>query len=1590
MTVENRIVSINFDNAAFQSKLSQTIVSLDNLKKSLDFANSKKSLADLSNAGKNFDMGRMADTVDKIGSRFSALGMAGVTALATITSRAVSSGAQFLKSFTMGPIIAGFQEFETNMNSIQTILANTSSKGTTLKEVNAALLELNKYSDQTIYNFTEMARNIGTFTAAGIDLKPATQAIKGIANLAAVSGSSADQASTAMYQLSQAMAAGSVKLQDWNSVVNAGMGGEVFQKSLWETGKALGTLKNIPIGETFDEWKKKGNTFRETLKDGWITTDVVTKTLAGFTGDLTQKQVEAMGYTKEQAAEIVRMGKVAKDAATQVKTFTQLVGTVKEAIGSGWTQSFQILFGDFAESKQLFTSINNAIGKFVSASANARNTMLQDWKDLGGRTMLIQGFKDALAGIGSILKPIREALREFFPKKTGEDLFVMTQNFKDFAASLKIGADTADKIKRIFRGVFAVFGIGKEIVIGIFNVFRDLFTALAPARSGLLDFGASGGDMLVKLNKALVAGGGIRDFFNGLTKFIIAPIKFIQELSKRIVSFFKMDVGDNRVTSRLDQIGDTANRIGSLWDRMGKRFQGVIKVLDKVWTYIANWFKELGSRIADAFKPGDFDSAVDIVNVGLLGGITILLKRFFKNGIKVDFGGGLIDKIKDTFDGLTNTLKAMQTNLKADALMKIAAAVGILVAAITVLSLINSKALTKALLALSVSFGQLIGTMTVLDKMNIKTGIVKLNGIATALILIATAAVVLSAAVKIMSSMDLGALAKGLTGVGVGLGLLVAATRTITADTGGLISAGLAMIAISTALLILSAAVRSFSKMSWGDMAKGLVGVAAGLTALTVAMNFMPAASVLSGAGFIEIALGLSLLAGAVKLFSKFSWADMGKGLVGIAGGLVVVAASMHLMPLSLPITAAGVLILSVALDVMAHAVSRMGRNDIAGLAKGIGAFAAMLLVLVVAMNAMNGAVVGATALIFVAGAMLILTKVITTLGELDVHQVVQGLLALAGVLAVLGIAAVALQGVSPALFELGLALTFVGAGFALFGTGAILVAKAFEILAKSGAAGAKAIVEAVKVLYTAVPTITAAFALTVIGFAKELLKAMPLLVRLMTAVLEQLLVTIIREAPKIGKAFEVVITTFLKLVRAKSPDIVATGFQMLLDFLKGVRDNIKEITLVVADIIVGFFDALTAKTPEIVDSVYNFIRTVILEVSKKIPGLIGTFVEAGKNIIMGLLQGMIDKAEDLFKWFISLPGRLLNIIKSALGISSPSRSFLQIGVDIITGLINGLAKKAVELSAWFISLPIKILGWVGNIAKTLVIKGVQLLDGFFNGVLDGVIGVKNWFLDLPGKVLGWIGNVSKRLVTKGFELLWGFLTGIGQAVPTIMAWFKSLPGQIWDWLKGIGDCLISIGWDIIMGLWNGMKKGWDIVKGWLESLKDLIPFHKGPPAEDAKLLVSAGKLIMGGLRTGMESEWKGISKWLETLDPAASLEGMSKTVSKIADSLSENMDFNPVITPVLDLTKIQAGASQMNKYMTAPTITPDKSLVQASLISSATEANKAASAAPTETGPTEINFTQINNSPAALSTNDIYRNTKSQIALAKEELSIS
>ena len=442
-TVDQRVVEMRFDNKNFESNVSTTMSTLDKLKQKLNFTGASNGLENIGSAAKRIDMSGLSNGVDTISSRFSALEVIGVTALANITNSAVNAGKRIISALTIDPVKTGFEEYETQINATQTILANTKSKGSTIDDVNKALDELNKYADLTIYNFTEMTRNIGTFTAAGIDLETSVTAIQGIANLAAVSGSTSQQASTAMYQLSQALAAGTVKLMDWNSVVNAGMGGEMFQNALKETSELLGTGAEAAIAAE--------GSFRESLRTGWLTSEVLTETLKKFTSSgaiemvaeytgLSQEAVqttldaaeaqygeadaieqaskalaEKSGKSAEEIKSTLEFAQTAQDAATKVKTFTQLWDVLKESAQSGWSATWKLLVGDFEQAKALLTPLADTLTGFINKMSDWRNDILESalGKSFSSLGEQIDSFLKPMESVSDAVDTVSSALKDY-------------------------------------------------------------------------------------------------------------------------------------------------------------------------------------------------------------------------------------------------------------------------------------------------------------------------------------------------------------------------------------------------------------------------------------------------------------------------------------------------------------------------------------------------------------------------------------------------------------------------------------------------------------------------------------------------------------------------------------------------------------------------------------------------------------------------------------------------------------------------------------------------------------------------------------------------------------------------------------------------------------------------------------------------------------------------------------------------------------------------------------------------------------------------------------------------------------------------
>jgi tape measure domain-containing protein len=1544
-SVDERIVRMEFDNAAFEQKLATTLSSISQLEKALKFEGAEKGLNTVSDAASKFNMGNIGTTIEGVSGKFLALGTIGFTVLSNITTKAMQAGTQIVKSLSLDQVISGFKEYELNINSIQTILSNTYKDKTNLDDVTKALDELNTYADQTIYDFSQMTRNIGTFTAAGVKLQPAVAAIKGIANLAAMSGSTSDQASTAMYQLSQAMAAGELHAQDWISVVNAGMGGQMFQEALWQTAKALGTIKETDISDSFEHWKAAGNSFKDSLKGGWVTTDVLTTTLNSFSGSMTAADLVAKGFSKDQADIMINIGKMGIEAATKVRTFTQLVNTTKEAVGSGWSETFRIVIGDFNQATDLFSGVYSAIGAMVSKSSDARNSMLKGWADMGGRALGIEALRTAFQDLGEILAPIKQAFREVFPKTTMFDLMELTKSFELLVIKLRPSKDTVEDLHRIFKGFFSALQIGWEILKEGAKFFAGLFSSITGAGSGkFLDFMAKIGDFFTELNNKLVEGEGIKNFFKNLGEVAGIAVGFVKDLTTAIVGFFG-GIGDtkaaeattsivDRLKQRFEELSNVLGGMFHIWEPLREGLSRVKDVLDEVFGAIKNWFVDLGNKLAAVMKPGDFDSVMDALNVVLLGGIVALLKKFLDKGLKIDLGSGLFAKISGTFDQLTKTLSAMQTSIKADALLKIAEAVGILTAAVLVLSLIDSDALTKALTAMAVGFGELMASFALLNK--IDTGLKSATTftiISAGMIAMSTAMLIFAAAVKVLSTMSWEDLSKGLLAVGALLGMVTLATETLSKQSVRLVAAGVALNEIAVSLTILAGAMKIFGTMSWEEIGKGLATVAGLLTVIVAAVNLMPTNMALTGPALVAVATSLVILGGAMKIFATLSWEQIGKGLVTIAGALAAIGVAMHLMPLNLPITATGLVFVGVSLIAIAKAMQMMGGMSWSEIGKGLATLASSLLLLAVATNTMTGTMGGAVAIGLAAGSLLILAKALQEFATISFDDLIHGLAGIAGVLAVLGAAAFILQNVVPAMLGLGAALVLIGGGFALFGVGVYMVVKGLEVLTKIGGAAIKMIPELIEAIAKGIPAFMKGVAEGFIEMAQTFADAAPVLIKSLVVILGHILEGLKELIPQALVVMAELIDGLIKYVGSDGgPKLIQAGIQLLLAFLNGIRQNIGEVVKIVAEIIKNFLDAFAKEIPGLTDSIVNFI------------------IEVFKGVANGVGQ---------------IAGRIL----------------FDVGIAFITGLVEGLQDATSSgPMKWFKELPGKVLAWIGDATSWLLEKGKDIITGLLNGIIAIDKDVATWFSNLPGNIKNMIGDALSWLVDKGKDIFQGLWNGVKEIWENLKAWISNIPALIKANIPNPLTMLKDIGKNIIQGLWNGITELWDKMTGWISDAASHLPgpvkklFGIGSPST---VFAEIGEFLIMGLQVGMEND-QNLSK------------NMANVVSSVVDQLGAIDQINPTITPVLDLTEVKSGAQKISDYIsTSPPMNLNLTYAQASSIAS----TPSSLIAPTTEDMTKVgsgvNFQQNIYAPEQLSTSDIYKQTRNQITMAKEALKI-
>ena len=1646
-TIDSRVVEMRFDNKNFESNVQTSLSTLDKLKNSLNMNGAAKSFEQIDNAAKKVNMSGLGNAVESVRLKFSALEVMAVTALSNITTAALNAGIRITKALTLDPVKLGFSEYETQIGAVQTILANTSHQGTNLQQVNRALDELNIYADKTIYNFTEMTRNIGTFTAAGIDLQTAVDAIKGIANLAAVSGSTSQQASTAMYQLSQALAAGRVTLMDWNSVVNAGMGGKVFQDALIRTSELLGTGAQAAI-DTY-------GSFRESLTRGeWLTTKVLTETLKQFAGAYSEADLIQQGFTAEQARSIMDMAKTAEDAATKVKTFTQLFDTLKESAQSGWTQTWEILIGDFEEAKEVLTEISNVVGDVISKSAEARNEILSGglssgWKQLlsvgiadeagyidsiqevarahgdafdqmvadsdsfsdalkkglqegvissetlsnavfnlqekmsnmsveerkaagytsemimqieslasglrdgsismdeftekimrpSGRENLIQALWNAAKGLMSVITPIKEAFTDIFPPITADQLYKITEGFRSLTERLTLSETASTNLKNTFKGLFAVVDIIGKAFISVIKAIGSLLGGIGKLGGGLLSITGSFGEWLVKLNETIETTDIFNKVFGGIANFIKNAAAAIKNFITTVAKNFKIPGFElfhnllGRVQDRMSQVGEAAGSMKSgvvaVFKFMGEALANCqfAQILKTIWNTvktitsgIVNSFSSISEAIISSLGEANFSGIIDLLNGVSLGAIAVGITKLigsFRGAI--DKIGNIKESVIGILDSVRGCFEAYQSQLKADLLLKIASAIAILTSSIVVLSLIDSHKLSAALGAITVLFADLMASMAVFNKIGGKESRVMKS--VTAMLGISTAVLILASALKKLGDLDVGQLITGLVGIAGLTAMVIAAAKAMSSGGPTIIKGATRMVIFAAAIKVLASACEDLSKLSWGELAKGLVGVGVLLASVSMFTNntkFM-VNSIATATGIVILSSAIKVLASACKDFGSMSWNEVIKGLVSVAALLASVSrfTNKTKFVVNSISTATGIVILASAIKVLASACKDFGSMSWNEVIKGLVSVGVLLASVSKFTNKTKfvvNSITTATGIVILAAAIKVLASACEDFGSMSWNEIIKGLISVGVLLASVSqfmnrakfgvnsipiaagimILAVAIKVLASAVGDFGsMSWEEIAKGLIALGGSIVILSVGLKAMNGTllGSAAMLVAASALLIMTTALSVFGAmswesiakglvalAGAFAVIGVAGLVLA--PLVPTILSLCVALALIGVSMLGIGAGltlvsaglSALAVALTALATAGTAGATAIVAS----LTIIFTGIAELIPTIMTKIGDGIAALWIAIANNASAIGEAFRSVILMLVVIFGECVPAIADVML----SLVDGILKALVEYTPSIVD---SIMGFLIGILE---GIARNLPSLIQAAVDVLMSLFSGVVDA---LSG--VDMETLLQGITGVGLLTAIMAALAVVSALIPGAMLGVLGMGaviaelalvlsavgmmaqipglEWFIDEGGDLLQHVGTAIGKFIG---GIAGGFASGVANQLPQIATDLSGFMANIQPFVQGasaidssmmdgvnaLADTILALtAANILDGLTSWMTGGSSLTS----FAEELVPFGKAMKQFSEEV---AG--IDGGVITNAATAGKALAEMASTL----------------------------------------------------------------------------------------------------------------------------
>lgn len=1608
--IDNRAVEMSFENKSFEKGI----------------RDSSRSLADFDGALRNSANGSsfagLSGIVDGVTGKFSVLGTMAVGALMKIGSQAVVMGQQMINSFAIAPVKAGLDEYELKINSIKTMLAsgkNIDGTAVSLQQVNNKLQELNEYADQTIYSFSDMTSNIGKFTNAGVTLDASVAAIKGIANAAALSGANSQEAARAMYNFSQALSAGYVKLIDWKSIENANMATVEFKTQLLESAVAAGTLtKNVDgmytvigSGRIISATKD----FNDSLQEQWMNTEALTSTLAKYADATTD------------------IGARATEAATKVRTWTQLMDTTKEALQSGWAQTFESIIGNYDQATDVFSKLSEVIGGIVQRTSDARNQLLKEWSEWGGRQAMLDAFAAAWKAIETVMRVVGRAFKNAFPAVTSRKLIKLSEKFRDFAKSLQPSIGTLRQLTTIFRGLFDGLSLGFKIISAVFKGIatgvKSVLSLISTGEDGgILGFLANIAKFFTELNRSATSA----NVFTEISKKIGDAFTYIGEKIRSVIDFFKQATFITTMFESLKTafsgLPEKAKGAGDFVEKVKAFFAPLKEILEPIGDFLVILFDKIKTAVSDKWKVDGFNGLIEILNTMLKGGLLYGLQQLVGSFTNLaNNAGSITSGLSGIFGGVKDTLQAYQESLNAKKLVSIAIAIGILTASVIALSFIDPEKIGSAVSTLTMLFIELVAGMQIMSKA-MSGG--KLGSTSLALVGLSTSLLIMSLALSAIAKIPSDQLKTSVAALGAIL-LELAIFSNLMSNTKSFIGAGVALIAVATAINVVVLAVKLLGDMDPATLKQGLIAVgeiSAGMAIFAIGVGQLSKGGNLLGAA---IALGIIAVAilemtGIVAILGQFDPEKLKQGLMGlglILGGVAVfsIIVGQAVNPVKMLAAAVGLQAIAGAILVMSGMVIALGSIEFEALKQGLIGLGITMGIMVISLLALSNpsVLIGAGAMVIVSGAIAILTPALMLLSTVPIQKVGTALLFLAGVFAIVGVAGYILAPLTLSIMGLGAAIALLGIGVLAIGVGLGIFAAGLGALSVAGGGAIKLLVMAIKEIVMLIPFLLTQVGLGIIALAQAIIGGAPAIAGALVAIFTALITILSGEFPKLIKVLLDFISTLLTELVKKVPEFVDAGMKIILGFLTGIASNIQTVVDAILQMVINILNAIAAKLPELIASGVNVILAFLSGIAEQVPvvvnaafqmiidfinglansirentpllmaavtnlctafldgfltffGISGGTSSEGQGLASSILQGLIDGLSagigNVVTAVQNVGQSLISGFKDLFNINSPSKVMEELGGNIVDGLDEGISNSNIDAIKATEDIVQKMIDVVTKALPEFKKRGELIVESISAGVKSKIVFILIDLNELLTEMLKKIETSLPLFKQKSFDIMDQIIAGltnsvkmaiIGDSTNKIMnAIIKKIGDRLTD-VTDIGKSVVDafilglknqtklaevtasaavIMGNVITGLTSGIGKqtiinaGEDIGSGLIQGINNKAYAIISAGTALAQQLIQAVKDYLGiespskafmeigeylglGLIEGIDNYSNLVVKSAEQLGQD-SINGLKSVMSQISDAVSTEINSDPVIRPVLDLTGVQSGSNALNSMI--------------------------------------------------------------------------